>query len=124
MTVTGAPRMNTIPIVRLRPCRSPVTRSGIAISQVVTVASSGGRPRCTAALPKKFPESLTAPAIAKNAIHSPARVSTSFGRTPNASPSRKSSTVVKTEPMKSSSSLSELTSGSRNCRTVPPRRQT
>jgi hypothetical protein len=61
VTVTGAPRMKTIPSVRLSPCRSPVTRSGTATSQLVTTASSGGRQRCVAAVPKKLPETRTAP---------------------------------------------------------------
>ncbi|QWA21728.1 hypothetical protein KJK32_11515 [Streptomyces sp. JCM17656] len=56
VTVTGAPRMKKTPMARPSPCRSPVTRSGMAMSHVVTVASSGGRQRCTTAVPKKFPE--------------------------------------------------------------------
>lgn len=113
-----------MPMVRLRPCRSPVTRSGTAISQVVTVASSGGRQRCTAAEPKKFPESRTAPAITKTAIQRPPRESSSLGTRPAISLDWKIPTVTRTQPTKSSSSLSESRSGTFNCRTVPVRRQT
>jgi hypothetical protein len=124
VTASGAPRMKTIPIVKLSPCRSPVTRSGMAISQVVTVASSGGRPRCTAAEPKKFPDSCTAPYISMPVIHIAGRPSTTVQMGPNAIDACHRNTVPTTMPMKSSSSLSVLNRDPRSSRIRPVRRQT
>ncbi|WP_406728130.1 hypothetical protein WJ438_30830 [Streptomyces sp. GD-15H] len=125
VTVTGAPRMKTMPMVRLSPCRSPVTRSGMAISQLVTVASRAGSERCTAAVPKKLPETRTAPQTTKTTIHSSTRAVARDSSTPaDESDVCVSRTSAITQPMNSRSSLRQLSSGARNCRTVPVRRQT
>ncbi|WP_159391835.1 hypothetical protein [Streptomyces viridochromogenes] len=81
------------------------------MSQVVTVASSSGRQRCTTAVPKKLPEIRQAPAITKKASQSPTRLTSRPPRVPKASPSRKIGTVPSAEPMNSSSNFSDLTSG-------------
>ncbi|RRQ89174.1 hypothetical protein CQW44_00670 [Streptomyces griseofuscus] len=124
VTVSGAPRMKTIPRVSPRPCRSPVNRSGRAISQVVTMASSGGRPRCTAAVPKKFPVTRRAPAPTNQTSHS---VSRPAGRISSPMSVRllfwSRNRVRAAAATKVSSSPRARSSDGRRVRRLPPRRQ-
>ncbi|CAM5503742.1 hypothetical protein STENM223S_02427 [Streptomyces tendae] len=114
-----------MPRVRLSPCRSPVTRSGRAISQLVTVASSAGRQRWTAAVPKKLPETRTAPQATKPSIQSIVMPPTMITRRlPVVLIVVTSTTVPATQPTNSSSSSRAFISGTRSWRTVPVRRQT
>lgn len=101
----------------------PVARSGRAISHVVTVASNGGRQRCTAAVPKKLPDTFTAPEPT-NPVSQIATSPSTRANPPTPAASHHISTVRTMDPTKASSSLNELPSGTRSCRTVPVRRQT
>jgi hypothetical protein len=62
-------------------------------------------------VPKKLPESVTAPASTRNAAHSPATAGRSWASSPDSAWIRKSRTVARIEPINSGSGFDALSRG-------------